>query len=290
MKIGQFVRLARVPTLAATSVPLMVGGALGLSEGKFDVLSWLDIFMIALLLQVATNALNEYGDYRHGVDTIPSPGFAGLIVSGETSARAVLLTAVTCYAVAFVLGMTLVLTRGILMLLLGAVAILAGILYSEGPFPISSTPFGELLVAVVMGPIEVFSANLAASGEISNLAFVFSIPVGLMIASILLTNNLRDLDNDRAHGRRTLAVLVGRKLGSFILFMLIMSTFLWSFPVFLLFPISASVFLVWFAFPAALWGFLHLMSGRAWPKSVAIVSRFVMLVGALLTLSILVHF
>ena len=180
MKIGQLLRFARVPTLAATAIPLMVGGALGLSEGKFDPLSWLDIFTVALLLQVATNALNEYGDYRHGIDRAPSPGFAGLIVSGETSARSILFVAATCYAGAFVLGMTLVLTRGILMLLFGVVAILAGILYSEGPFPLSSTPVGELLVAVVMGPVEVVSANLAASGEISTLALIFSIPVSLM--------------------------------------------------------------------------------------------------------------
>ncbi len=290
MNVRQFVRLARVPTLAATTVPLMVGGALGLSEGKFDPLVWLNIFAVASLLQVATNALNEYGDYRHGVDKVPSPGFAGLIVSGKASARAVLFVAALCYILAFVLGMTLVLIRGVLMLLFGGVAILAGILYSEGPLPISSTPFGELLVAVIMGPLEVVSANLAASGEISNLAFIFSIPVGLAIASILLTNNLRDLDKDRDHGRRTLAVLVGRRLGFAILFMITLSTFLWSFPVFILLPVSASIFLIWFAFPAALWSLFQLKRDKAWPKSVAIVSRFSMLFGALLALSILIRF
>lgn len=290
MNVRQFARLARVPTLAATTVPLIVGGALGLSEGKFDLLLWLDIFVVAILLQVATNALNEYGDYRHGVDKVPSPGFAALIVSGEVSARAVLLVAVMCYATAFVLGMTLVLIRGVLMLLFGLVAILAGILYSEGPLPISSTPFGELLVAVIMGPLEVVSANLAASGEISNLALIFSIPVSLAIASILLTNNLRDLDRDRDHGRRTLAVLVGRKLGSAILFVIIMCIFLWSFPVFLLLRVSASVFLIWLAFPVALLSFFQLMSGKAWPMSVAMISRFSMLVGGLLAISIIIRF
>lgn len=290
MKVGQFVRLARVPTLTATAVPLMVGGALGLSEGKFDLLSWLDIFIVAFLMQIATNVLNEYGDYRHGVDTVPSPGFAGLIVSGETPARSILFIAATCYACAFVLGMTLVLTRGILMLLLGVAAIVAGILYSEGPFPISSTPFGELLVAVVMGPIEVVAANLAASGEISNLAVIFSIPVSLMIAAILLTNNLRDLDKDSDHGRKTLVVLIGRKLGSVILFMLIISTFMWSFLVFILFSTSVSVFLLWLAFPAALWSYSTMISGRAWTKSVEIMSKLAILVGALLTLSIIFRF
>jgi 1,4-dihydroxy-2-naphthoate octaprenyltransferase len=290
MKIGQFVRLARVPTLAATAVPLMVGGALGLSNGKFDPLGWLDIFIVASLMQVATNALNEYGDYRHAVDTVPSPGFAGLIVSGEVSAGEVLLAAAACYAVAFLLGMTLVLVRGILMLLLGVTAILVGIFYSEGPVPISSTPFGEVLVGLVMGPIEVVSANLAASGEISNLALVFSIPVSLMVAAILLTNNLRDIDKDSEHGRLTLAILIGKKYGLAALFTLIMLTFLWSFPAFFLFSVSVSVFLLWLALPVALWSYSHLKSGSGWAGSVAVVARLHILVGALLTLSILFHF
>ena len=87
MKIGQVIRLARVPTLAATAVPIMVGGALGFTGGSFSLLAWLDIFLVALLLQMGTNTLNEYGDYRNAVDTAPSPGIAGVIVSGEVSAQ-----------------------------------------------------------------------------------------------------------------------------------------------------------------------------------------------------------
>src|ERR1700691_5841704 len=163
MKIGQLIRLARVPTLAATAVPVMVGGALGFAEGSFSPLAWLDIFLVALLLQMGTNALNEYGDYRGAVDTAPSPGIAGVIVSGEVSAREVFRVAVALYALALGLGLVLVIFRGALMLILGVVAALAGIFYSTGPRPVSSTPFGETLVAVVMGPVEVVSASLAAS-------------------------------------------------------------------------------------------------------------------------------
>ncbi len=89
MRLGQLVRLIRVPTLAATAVPMLVGGALAVRSGGFDPLSWLDILVVALLMQVATNAFNEYGDYKHAVDTVPSVGFAGIIVSGEVNAREV---------------------------------------------------------------------------------------------------------------------------------------------------------------------------------------------------------
>src|SRR4029077_16833358 len=98
MNFGQFVLLIRVPTLAATVVPLIVGGAAAYSQGEFSAFLWLIIFGVALLMQVATNILNEHGDFRRKIDLVPSSGFAGLILSGEATAREVLLAAISCYA------------------------------------------------------------------------------------------------------------------------------------------------------------------------------------------------
>ena len=297
MNARQFIRLIRVPTLAATAVPLIIGGATALAEniyGRIDSFSaplWLDILVVAFLIQIATNMINEYGDYKHKIDTAPSPGYAGLIVSGETSAKEILLLAVLFYATAFGLGIILVIFRGVLLMLLGSISLIVGVLYSEGPLPISSTPFGEIFVGVVMGPIEVLSSNLAASGLVSNLALVFSIPVGFMVAAILLTNNLRDLEKDHDHGRKTLAVIIGRRYGTLLLLVLMLLSFLWSIPAFIIFSIPASVFLIWLAFPIALRSYFQITKKMHWPESVAIVSRLHMLIGVLLTLSILLlHF
>lgn len=287
MKPGQFVRLIRIPTLAATATPMMVGGALAFAGGSFGVLSWLDILFVALLMQMATNALNEYGDYRHAVDTAPSAGFAGIIVRGEVPASEVLFTAVACYTIAFFLGLALVAERGVLLLVLGVVAIAAGAAYSEGPLPISSTPFGEALVGMVMGPIEVVSAEIAASGAASWLGLLYSVPVGLMVTSILLANNLRDVDKDREHGRRTIAVLVGRKRGSVLLISLIASALLWSFPAYTLFSAPPFVFLIWLVSPLAAKGCADLLAGRAWDSSVTVVARLHVVLGLLLAVSLL---
>jgi 1,4-dihydroxy-2-naphthoate polyprenyltransferase len=268
---------------------VLVGGALALQGGGFSALSWLDILVVASLMQVATNALNEYGDYVHAVDTAPSPGIAGVIVSGELKPREVLSVAVGCYALAFFLGLLLVLERGPALLVLGLAAILAGVAYSEGPLPISSTPFGEVLVGAIMGPIEVVSTDLAASGAVSGLAVLFSVPVALMVTSILLTNNLRDVDKDREHGRKTLAVLIGRERGTALLLGLILAALAWSVPAFLLYG-SPSVFLVWLALPLVLRGYSKLRAGRSWPVSVPLVARLHVVVGLLLTVSVLLRF
>jgi len=266
---------------------MMVGGALGIRGGSFSLLSWLDILIVASLMQIATNALNEYGDFRRAVDTVPSAGFAGIIVTGEVRAREVLFTAAACYAVAFCLGIVLVFERGVGLLVLGTLAILAGVVYSEGPLPVSSTPFGELLVGVLMGPIEIVSANIAASGSTSSLALSYSAPVGLMVTSILLANNLRDVDKDREHGRRTIAVLVGRGRGTLLLLCLIASAFLWSVPAFLFFSAPIAVFLVWLALPVAVKGCSELVKGKTWDSSVTVVARIHVLVGLLLAISLL---
>lgn len=290
MKFYQFFSLARVPTLTATAVPMMVGGALGYSGGKFDAPAWLDILFVGLLMQIATNAMNEYGDYRHAVDEVRGPGFAGIIVSKEVPAREVLLVALVCYVSAFILGSILVLVRGPIMLLLGCVAILVGVLYSEGPVPISSTPFGEVAVGLVMGLVEVVSADLAASGGISRLAVVYSIPVSLTVVAILVANNVRDIDKDRAHGRHTLVVLLGRSRGMMMLFALIALAFIWPFPAILLYSTPASVFLLWLASPLALRICSRLKRDGKWDESVKTVGMLHLLIGVLLALSIAIQF
>lgn len=286
MNAGQIVRLARVPTLAATVVPVFVGGAVALHGGGFDLLSWVDILAVASLMQVATNTLNEYGDYVRSVDTAPTPGIAGVIVSGETKPRDVLAIAVGCYAVAFVLGMLLVLERGVGLLVLGLVAIGGGVAYSEGPRPVSFTPFGEVLVGVLMGPVEVASTTLAASGWVSWEGLLFSIPVALMVTSILLANNLRDIEKDRDAGRKTLAGLIGRTKGTALLLGLFLAAILWSFPAYFLSG-SISVFLVWLALPVAVSTYRRLASGASWPVSVPLTARMHVVVGLLLAVSVL---
>lgn len=109
-----------------------------------------------------------------------------------------------------------------------------------------------------------------------------------MVTSILLANNLRDVEEDREHGRRTIAVLVGRRRGSIVLLCLVASVFLWSVPAYLVFSAPYSVFLLWLALPVAAKGCSDLMKGNAWAKSVTVVARIHVLVGLLLAASLLV--
>jgi 1,4-dihydroxy-2-naphthoate octaprenyltransferase len=119
------------------------------------------------------------------------------------------------------------------------------------------------------------------------MALPYSVPVGLTVASILLANNLRDVDKDREHGRRTIAVLAGRRRGTLLLLCLVASALLWSVPAYLVLSAPISVFLLWLALPVALKGCADLVKAKSWDASVTVIARVHILVGLLLTVSLL---
>ncbi|NMP23388.1 1,4-dihydroxy-2-naphthoate octaprenyltransferase [Sulfobacillus harzensis] len=214
MTFKAFLRVSRPPTLAATVVPMLVGGALAWRTLHFlDWWAWLDIICIGFLMQIGANMLNEYFDYVKGLDTHESLGIGGIIVSGEVKPRTVWRWAVGLYVLALILGLLLVIFRDPWLLLMGILAIVAGFLYAGGPFPISATPFGEFFVFMIMGPLEITATELAAGGGITPMAWIASIPVGFLVAGILLGNNLRDRVKDGEHGRRTIPVVLGHHRG-----------------------------------------------------------------------------
>src|SRR5438067_10168203 len=110
--LGLWWKVARPFSLTASAIPVCVGGALALVGGRFDPLNFGLLLVPSLLIQVATNAFNEYYDHRRGLDTHESVGIAGVIVGGHLSPRAVLLGALTCFAIALPLGLWLVARAG----------------------------------------------------------------------------------------------------------------------------------------------------------------------------------
>ena len=271
----------------ATVVPLLVGGALAIKSGHFSVWAWVDILLIAFLMQIGANMLNEYFDYTRGLDDEESLGIGGIIVTGEVPARTVWLYALITYGVAFILGLILVAFRGPLLFAMGLVGILAGFIYTGTSHPVSSTPFGEFLVAIIMGPIEVLSTQFAAGRVMTLQGLLLSIPVGLSVATILLANNLRDCTKDRKHGRRTLPIVLGRKRGYIALNILVGLVLLWITVMAFLRMLPMTVLLVWVVIPVAVKNLATLRHTEMLPKAVPLAGRIHVLIGILLTIGLL---
>ncbi|MCL6596960.1 MAG: 1,4-dihydroxy-2-naphthoate octaprenyltransferase [Firmicutes bacterium] len=214
MTPGQLWRLSRPPTLAASIVPVAVGTAAGaLAHPPAWPLVGL-MAAVALMLQAATNMMNEYHDYARGVDEEASVGIAGVLVRAEVAPASVRRAFVATLALAVASGLLLAWARGPLLLALGAGGVAVAYLYNAGPLPISATPLGEVTVFVVMGVVEVLASEVAAVGRATRAGWMASLTVAALVAVILLANNLRDREIDRRHGRRTLAILLGPRAGA----------------------------------------------------------------------------
>ncbi|MHB1841635.1 MAG: 1,4-dihydroxy-2-naphthoate octaprenyltransferase [Sulfobacillus sp.] len=216
MSWRQLVRLTRLPTLAATAAPVLVGGALAAGR-QFSWPLWLVMVAVAALLQIGANVINEYADFHHGLDSRESAGIAGVLVSGELSAGRVAQLAVLIFLLALGGGLVLVAARGWPLLAMGLLAAAGNGLYSLGPRPLSASVVGEAWVFWLMGPLEVIAVQLAASGQVTVGGLLAGVAVGLLTAAILVANHLRDRTQDLAKGRRTLVGRLGERRGKVLL-------------------------------------------------------------------------
>src|SRR5690625_29895 len=95
--------------------------------------------------------------------------------------------------------------------LIGVIGMLVGYLYTGGPIPIAYTPFGELFAGFLMGTVMIGISYYIQTLTVTKEVVLISIPNAIFIGSLLLANNIRDLDGDEKSGRKTLAILVGRE-------------------------------------------------------------------------------
>lgn len=212
-KFGVFWRLLRPFTLTASIVPALIGSGLAFTLGHFRPLLFVAFTLASCLIQAATNMFNEYFDYKRGLDDEGMVGIAGTIVRDGMSPRFVWWCAWVCIDISVALGAFICAQTSWYIALVGVACMLIAYLYSGGPKPLSYTPFGELAASIAMGPVIVLLAFYTQASEITGRATAVSVPIGLLIGAILLANNIRDLDQDKAGGRRTIAILIGRERG-----------------------------------------------------------------------------
>lgn len=201
---------ARPRTLTMSVTPVVVGAALAWSQGFPR--QWLVLGMAvvcAMLIQGATNLLNDVSDFERGNDRADRVGPLRITASGLATPREVRRAAAFTFAIAAVVGLWLVWRGGAAILALGLISIVAGWAYSGGAKPISHSALGELWVLLFFGVVAVCGSHYLQAHEWSVLAVWFGLALGAMAAAVLLLNNYRDRDPDRAAGRRTLALAIG---------------------------------------------------------------------------------
>ena len=201
---------ARPATLPAAVVPVLLGAALAAREGLFRAIPFAATLAGALAIQVGTNLANDYFDWRSGADNAARLGPPRASQSGLIPPARVLAGAWIAFGFATLCGIALIAIAGWPIAILGAASIAAGILYTGGPRPYGYVGLGDLVCFLFFGPVAVVGTYFIQTGKLSAPVLAASVPVGLTVTAILVVNNLRDIDTDRAAGKRTLAVRIGR--------------------------------------------------------------------------------
>jgi 1,4-dihydroxy-2-naphthoate octaprenyltransferase len=190
--------------------PVLVGTAVGAAEGTVTAWRALAAMVVALALQVGTNYANDYSDGRRGTDAHRA-GPLRLTASGLVAPALVLRAAALAFGVAAVAGLALALAVDLRLLGVGAACIAAGALYTGGPKPYGYAGFGELAVLVFFGFVATAGSAYVQLEQLTGLAGLAAIPVGLLACALLVANNLRDVDTDAASRKMTLAVRLGAR-------------------------------------------------------------------------------
>ena len=206
MAVGVWVAGARPRTLPAAVVPVAVGTAT--LDGWPIWWRALAALVVSLALQVATNYVNDYADGERGTDD-GRIGPTRLVAGGLATARQVKIAALAAFGVAALAGLALTLAIGPELLAVGAASILAGWAYTGGPRPYGYEGLGEVFVFVFFGLVATVGSAYVQLEQVTWLALVAAIPVGLLSVALLVVNNLRDIPGDTEAGKRTLAVRIG---------------------------------------------------------------------------------
>lgn len=206
----KYLMLTRPHTLTASFVPVFVGTA---SVILFADIRWGMFFLMliaTILIQSATNMFNEYYDFKRGLDSHESVGIAGAIVRNGMSPRLVLTIALIFYGIAAVIGIIITINSSWWILIIGAISMAVGYLYTGGPFPISWTPFGEIFAGFFMGTVIIMITFYIHTGTLHVFPLLMSIPPAITIGLLNMANNIRDRRKDKESGRKTFVILVGK--------------------------------------------------------------------------------
>ncbi|MGC8465394.1 MAG: 1,4-dihydroxy-2-naphthoate polyprenyltransferase [Acidimicrobiales bacterium] len=208
MNLKLFIEGARPKTLPASIGPVIVGLGLTFLYGPISIARAALAAVVALGLQIGTNFANDYSDGVRGTDNQRS-GPRRLVGSGLVAAPIVRRAALGSFAVAALAGLVLVLLSSWWLIFIGAASLLAGWYYTGGKRPYGYYGFGELFVFIFFGLVETLGTVYVQDLKVTVTDLLCAISIGLMVTSILVANNLRDIPSDRESGKKTLAVRIG---------------------------------------------------------------------------------
>ena len=186
---------------------------MAVEAGVFHALSGMLALLGAILIQIGTNFYNDYADFLKGADTSDRKGPMRATQAGLVKPESMKRATIAVFALAVASGLYLIWRGGLPVLMIGVFSILFGILYTAGRYSLAYLGIADLFVLVFFGPVAVGGTYYVQALAIESVVLVAGFAPGLLAVAILLVNNIRDIDEDRAAGKKTLIVRMGRRFG-----------------------------------------------------------------------------
>lgn len=239
-KIISFLSLVEIQTKTASVIPFIIGLLFSIYRyNQIEPINLTIMFISMICLDMATTAINNYMDFKKTQEE-------NIIFVNNLQRKHILMIIFLLLVLSLTAGFILFIRTDLIVLFIGIIGFIIGILYSYGPIPLSYTPLGELLSGTVMGGLIFFvtvyiqqEPGFIISYQIEQwvlsidinineciILLIVSIPSIVLIANIMLANNLCDMDKDSKNGRKTLPIVLGRKWGLYIFNFLYLITYL----------------------------------------------------------------
>lgn len=279
---------SRPKTLSAAIAPVLVGSAVAYSESGFDFIAALAALLVGLLIQVGTNFYNDYADFTRGADTAERLGPMRVTQSGLLAPQTVRWAAILTFTMAGLIGVYLIWLAGWPVALIGLAAILAGLAYTAGPWPLAYNGLGDLFAWIFFGFVAVCGTAYVQLRQVPFLGWMGGLAIGAMITALLAVNNIRDIETDRSAGRRTIPVVFGRSGGMLEYGFCLFVAYLTPLYIFVTFRQHLWHLLPILTLPEAirLFRFIQVTEGRNLNKALAGTARLVLWYGVFMAVGI----
>lgn len=207
--VSVWISAFRPKTLPAGAVPVILGSALAWADGKFSWGAGIAALVCSLLMQIASNFINEIYDFRRGADSVRRVGPRRAVAAGLITEREMIIAAIVAVSGAFLIGLYLTAVAGWGIFVVGVVSLVMAWAYTGGKYPLAYLGLGEVFAFVFFGVLATCGTYIIHVHTLSAAAVWLSFAPAAFSSNILNVNNIRDTETDREAGKRTLAVRFG---------------------------------------------------------------------------------